>query len=303
MPYLGERKRLLLIMNPRAGTRKANRVLTDILGLFMAHGYESLVCVTEQQGDAARFVKERGEEVELIVAIGGDGTLNEVITGMMTAGMNKPLGYIPAGSTNDFAASLKLEKNILKAAETVVTGETSPLDIGRFGERYFSYVASFGAFTRTSYATSQNIKNTMGHMAYLLQGLRDLGSMRPYHVKIETDEETFEGEYLFGAISNTTSVGGVLTLDPKRVDMNDGLFELLLIKYPKGPLEWNECIRALTTQDYTSHMITFRNTPRLTVTASAEMNWTLDGEFEAGHEVVEIENLYSAIGLQMKKKS
>lgn len=303
MPYLEEQKRLLLIVNPCAGMRKANRQLADILSLFMAHGYESLVCMTEQRGDAARFVQSRGGEVELIVAVGGDGTLNEVITGMMAAGIQKPLGYIPAGSTNDFAASLKLDKNILKAAETVVAGETCPLDIGRFGERYFSYVASFGAFTRASYATPQNIKNTMGHMAYLLQGLRDLGSMRPYHVKIETAEETFEGDYLFGAISNTTSVGGVLTLDPKRVDMNDGLFELLLIKYPKGPLEWNECIRALTTQDYASHMITFCSTPRLTITASPDMNWTLDGEFEAGHEVVEVENLYSAIQLQMKKKT
>lgn len=297
-----EKRRLLLIMNPCAGMRRANRYLTNIAGLFMKHGFETLLCVTEKRGDATAFACRHAHEAELVVAVGGDGTFNEVLAGLLRSGCEIPVGYIPAGSTNDFAASLKLSKNILRAAEDIMLGTPQTLDVGRFGERYFSYVASFGAFTKASYSTPQNVKNTVGHLAYVLQGIRDLGSLRPYPVRFELQNEVLEGEYIFGAISNSTSVGGVLSLDPKVVDMNDGQFELLLIKAPKTPSELNECIRALTMQDYRSPMLSFRSTPRVQVTASPDMGWTLDGEYEAGHETVEVCNLHNAFRLMINRK-
>lgn len=295
------KKRLLLVMNPCAGMRRANRYLANIASLFMKHGYESLVCMTEKRGDATRFVCRHIDEVELVVAVGGDGTFNEVVTGLLETGRNTPIGYIPAGSTNDFAASLKLSRNILRAAEDCMVGTPCPLDIGRFGERYFSYTVSFGAFTKASYATPQNVKNAMGHLAYILQGIRDLGSLRAHRVRLETAEAVFEDEYLFGAVSNSTSLGGILTLDPRVVDMNDGHFEVLLIRSPQTPGDLNECIRSLTFQDYRSPMLTFCSTPWARITASPDMDWTLDGEYEAGHETVEVQNLNSAIRLMMNK--
>lgn len=296
---LPEKKRLLLIMNPCAGLRRANRYLTNILSLFMKHGYESLVCITEKRGDAIAFARRHAGEVALVVAIGGDGTFNEVLTGLQLSEAATPVGYIPAGSTNDFATGLKLPKNILRAAENAVCGIPQTLDVGLFGTRYFSYVASFGAFTKVSYSTPQSAKNTVGHLAYILQSLRDLASLRRYHVRFELEDETLEEDYIFGAISNSTSVGGILSLDPKVVDMNDGQFELLLIKAPKNAMELNECIRALTVQDYSSHMLTFRSAPRVRVVASPDMDWTLDGEHEVGHESVEVRNIHNAFRLML----
>lgn len=295
-----EKKRLLLVMNPCAGVRRANRYLSNIASLFMKYGYETLLCMTEKRGDATAFVLRHVREVELVVAVGGDGTFNEVLAGLLQSGSDCPIGYIPAGSTNDFGASLGLSKNILRAAEDIMCGTPHTLDVGRFGNRYFSYVASFGAFTKVSYATPQNVKNAMGHLAYILQGMRDLGSLRPRHVRFEVEGEVFEDDYIFGAVSNSTSVGGILTLDPGVVDMNDGRFELLLVRAPKNIIELNDCIRALTTRDYSSPMLTFCSASHACIFAAADMDWTLDGEFEPGHEKVEVQNLHNAIRLMMR---
>ena len=236
-----------------------------------------------------------------MVCCGGDGTLNETITGLLSAGADTPIGYIPAGSTNDFASSLKLPTNILKAAQTIVEGEPVSYDVGRFGNRYFSYVASFGAFTRSSYATPQNVKNALGHTAYVLSGITELSQIRNEHVKMEIDGQTVEGDFLFGAICNSTSVGGILTLDPKQVDMGDGLFEILLVRAPENLGEIHECIQALQSQKYNCAMLTFRSAQKVRIFADPEMPWTLDGEKEDGHETVEVENLHHAIRLMQKK--
>ena len=294
-------KKMLFIMNPFAGVKRANRHLTDILLMFTQAGYEVTTHMTLGRGDAAAVAREKGKDVDLVVCCGGDGTLNETITGLLSAGADTPIGYIPAGSTNDFASSLKLPTNILKAAQEIVEGEPVSYDVGRFGDRYFSYVASFGAFTKSSYATPQNIKNALGHTAYVLSGITELSQIRNEHVKMEIDGQVVEGDFLFGAICNSTSVGGILNLDPKQVDMGDGLFEILLVRAPENLGEIHECIQALQSQKYNCAMLTFRSAQKVRIFADPEMPWTLDGEKEDGHETVEVENLHHAIRLMQKK--
>lgn len=294
-------KKMLFVMNPYAGQRRANKFLPEILSLFNRAGYETNVYMTGGQGDAARIVELRAREVDMIVCCGGDGTFNETITGILRSGADVPVGYIPAGSTNDFAASLKLPNNVMQAVQHILEGEPVPYDVGRFGDRYFSYVASFGAFTRASYATPQNIKNALGHTAYLLEGINELSQIRKVHIRMEMEEGVVEDDFLFGAISNSTSVGGILTLDPNQVDMGDGLFEILLVRAPKNLTELSECLLALQSQRYNDcAMITFCSTSRVKVFANPGMPWTLDGEREDGHAEVTAENLHHAIRLIQK---
>lgn len=290
-------KKMLFLMNPYAGMRRANRVLTDILSLFNRRGYEVTVHMTAGPGDGASVVEALAGSMDLVVCAGGDGTFNETVTGLLRSGADAPVGYIPCGSTNDFANSLKLPVNVLQAAQVIVDGVPVPYDVGRFGNRYFSYVASFGAFTKASYSTPQNVKNALGHVAYILEGAKELFQIPKEHVAFETDSGSFEGDYLFGAVSNSTSVGGILTLDPSVVDMRDGKFELMLVRPPKDAGELVGCIRALTSQRYDTPMLTFRTASRLVITASPEMPWTLDGEKEEGHRQVTVENLHRAIRL------
>lgn len=291
-------KKMLFVMNPYAGQRRANRYLADILTVFNRAGYDVTVYMTAGPGDAVGAVQQRAADMDLIACCGGDGTFNETVTGMLRAGVDVPLGYIPAGSTNDFASSLRLPSNVMEAARVIVEGQPRRYDVGSFGNRYFTYVASFGAFTRASYATPQNVKNALGHTAYLLEGIQELSQLKNVHVRLELDEErVIEDDFLFGAISNSLSVGGILTLDPKQVDMSDGKFELLLVRAPQDITEVSECIRALQTQKYNCRMITFLAASRVRVTASADMAWTLDGEREDGHETVEAKILHHAIQL------
>ena len=291
-------KKMLFIMNPVSGQKRAAKFLPDIIGLYNAAGYEVITYITTSQGDATRISAERGGVVDLIVCCGGDGTLNETITGIITAGHNTPVGYIPAGSTNDFASSLKLSGNIMQAAQDVLEGEPVAYDVGKFGDRYFSYVASFGAFTKSSYATPQSVKNALGHTAYVLGGITELSQIRKEHIRMEIEGRVVEDDFLFGAICNSTSVGGILQLDPSKVDMSDGRFEVLLVRAPKNLTEITECITAVQTQDYDScGMITFTSASNIRVYASADMPWTLDGEREDGHEMVDVQNLHRAIRL------
>ena len=291
-------KKMLFVMNPRAGQRKANRHLAAILAVFNRGGYEVSVYMTAGPGDGVKAVAQRAGAVDLVVCCGGDGTFNETVTGVLQSGAQVPIGYIPAGSTNDFAASLHLPTHPVKAAQAIVAGQPVEYDVGRFGERYFTYVASFGAFTRASYATPQGIKNVFGHAAYLLEGITELTQIRKTHVRLELDGgRVVEDEFIFGAISNSTSVGGVLTLDPKRVDMRDGLFELLLVRAPRDLAELAECVKALRTQKYNCRMITFLSASAMEITADPNLCWTLDGEREDGHERVQAVNLRHAIRL------
>ncbi len=291
-------KKLLLIMNPRSGKQKARGMLAEIIALFNRADYEVTVHMTAARADATKVTAERGANYDLVVCIGGDGTFNEVISGLYAAGHTTPVGYIPAGSTNDFANSLELQKNMLRAAQDIIEGTPQPLDIGQFNGRYFSYIASFGAFTRTSYATPQSLKNLLGHTAYLLSGVTELARIRSRRVKFTLEDGTvLEDDYIFGAISNSTSVAGVLTLDPKKVDLHDGLLELLLVRKPRNLLEMSDCVIALTNQDYSVPMITLKSTARVEIEAPSDMDWTLDGEHQEGCAHCRVENLHNAIYL------
>lgn len=296
-------KKMFFVMNPFAGTRKANRYLPEIISIFNRGGYDVTVHITEDHGDATEAVKRLAKDMDLVVCCGGDGTFNETVSGLLDSGVDIPIGYIPAGSTNDFANSLHLPENILDAARQIVEGCPESYDLGSFGGRYFSYVASFGAFTRASYATPQSVKNALGHTAYLLEGIQELSQIRKTHVRLELgDGQIIEDDFLFGAICNSTSVGGILTLDPKQVDMRDGKFEILLLRMPKDLSEISECVQAVRKQQYNCRMLTFCSASNLRIFASPDMPWTLDGEREDGHAEVEVKNLHRAFRLMKGKK-
>jgi len=290
-----EVKKLLLILNPTSGMRKATKNLTDIISVFNRADYNTQVYVTACHGDAVKAVHQLGGDMDIIVCCGGDGTLNETVTGVIEAGLDVPIGYIPSGSTNDFASSLHLSGDVVEAAGQIVSGSETAYDVGRFGERYFTYIASFGAFTKASYSTPQNIKNTLGHMAYVLEGMQELTALRPEHIRMELDGERIEDDFLFGAVCNSTSVGGILKLKPDLVDMADGKFEILLIRAPRDLQELHECVMALHNQTYNCAMITFRSASAVRVLGNPEMAWSLDGEKADGCGEITIENLHRRI--------
>lgn len=289
-------KKLLLIVNPCAGQKKVKKQLTEIIDIFNRADYVVITHITSSSGDGEKACIRYAGEVSLIVCCGGDGTFNETVSGVLKSGRDVPIGYIPAGSTNDFASSLRLSSDLLQAARDIVEGQPKRLDIGLFGKRHFSYVASFGAFTRASYTTPQNIKNALGHTAYVLSGIQELSQIRSHPVRFKLpDGKTIEDKFLFGAICNSTSVGGILTLAPDRVDMADGKLELLLIRAPKDLFELGECVRALQQKTYNCEMITFLSTESVTVSTPDEMCWTIDGEQEPGHTETAVSCLYHAI--------
>lgn len=293
-------KKMLFIMNPCSGQKRANRFLPEILSTFNEAGYDVLVHMTAGPGDGDKTVCRLGAGMDAIVCCGGDGTFNDVVSGLLHSGLDVPVGYIPAGTTNDFANSLKLPTDVMEATRAIVDGTPVAYDAGKFGDRYFSYVASFGAFTRASYATPQNIKNALGHTAYVLEGIQELSQLRKEHVRMDIGGRIVEDDFLFGAISNSTSVGGILTLDPSQVDMRDGLLEVLLVRAPRNLGELTECIQALKSQKYNCEMITFCSAPRVTVYSDPDMPWTLDGEREEGHGEVVVENQHLAVKLLQK---
>ena len=290
-------KKMLLVVNPCAGTRKINKSLVDVLAIFNRGGYDVHTYITAGQNDAKEVVRQRCKEMDLVVCAGGDGTFNETLAGIMESGSPVPMGYIPCGSTNDFAASLKLSTNVLEAAKEIVEGTAHQYDVGMFGNRYFSYVASFGVFTRTAYSTPQSVKNALGHTAYILEGIQELSQFKTEHVRFELEDQVIEDDFLFGAVSNSLSVGGILTLYPKQVDMKDGKFELLLVRSPKNLREVQEFLQALQKQQYNCAMMTFLSAKEMKVIAKPEMNWTLDGERQGGCPEIEIRNIPLAFQL------
>ena len=289
-------KKLLFILNPFAGQRKANKLLTEIVEIFNRADYEVTVYITAGQDDARKTAKNYADQMDVIVCCGGDGTFNVTAAGILESGVDVPIGYIPAGSTNDFANSLKLPIDILQAAKMIAKGNTRRVDMGSFGGRFFSYVSSFGAFTRASYATPQNAKNTLGHMAYLLSGIQELSQIKKHDLRFELpDGRVLEDGYLFGAISNSTSFAGVLTIPAERVDMSDGKLELMLIRAPKDALELADCLLAIQRQTYDCAMITFLSTESVKVTAPGDMDWTIDGEREPGRTEIQVDCLHHAL--------
>ena len=290
-------KKLLFIVNPRAGRTKSFAPLFDAVACFSKAGYLVKVFLTEGRGDATRAAAELGGAYDLVVCAGGDGTFNEMVSGLMQLPECPEVGYLPNGSTNDFAASLHIPATPLKAAESIVNGHPFYLDVGRHNDRYFAYVASFGAFTRSSYSVPQATKNALGHFAYILEGMKDLDSLRPYRCAVDADGERFEGEFIFGAVCNSTSLGGLVKLDPSRVRMDDGKFELLLLRMPKTALDLQNLITAMTRMQYDYPGVILRHVRRVTLTTEENLPWSLDGEYCPSAPRVEIENLPAAIQL------
>lgn len=290
--------RMLFIVNPVAGRTHPKNNLQHIIDLFKNNGYHVTVKKTASKGHATELVLKHGNKHDIIVCNGGDGTLNEVISGVMGLGRKVVLGYIPSGTTNDFASSLNLSDKVDTAAMTILNGQPRTVDIGLFGEnRYFSYIASFGAFTGSSYSTPQSYKNLIGHLAYVLDGMRDIPNIRPHHVRVEVDGQTYEGDYLFGAVSNSISIGGLLKLDSSKVDLNDGLFEIILVKNPRTPLELSRMLLSISKKEYTDKSIQIIKAQEATFYMEEVIPWSIDGEFEAGANKIRIQNITNAINI------
>ena len=290
-----EEKKLMMILNPRAGRNKSRAPLFEACRTLSEAGYLLSVRATAAAGDAKALAAERGADFDTVVAVGGDGTLNECVSGLMTLEGPPPLGYFPHGSTNDFASSLRLSPDPAEAAAAMLRAVPRKLDVGQWNGRYFVYVASFGAFTRSSYSASQTAKNALGYFAYILEGMKDLDSLRPYPVRLTADGETLDGEYLFGAVSNSTSIGGLMKLEPDSVVLDDGQFELLLIPSPKSVSDLNELVMGLLNQQYQGHGVVFRHVSSLRLETEADLPWSLDGEYAPSVPVVEIVNRPQAL--------
>lgn len=283
----------VVVVNPHAGRQNILKEIDGVKEALKKPGGSVQVVQTENQEQAEEAVRQTVEEApDILVCCGGDGTLSETVNWMLDTGKSVPLGYIPAGTTNDFASSLGIPKEPIKAAERIVESSPRALDVGRFGKKYFIYVASFGAFTQSSYNTTQSLKNSLGHLAYIIEGIKELPTLKSYPVKVETAEgNVYEDDYLFGAVSNSTSFGGIVKLDPGKVDLADGKFELTLVKTPKNLLELNRIVFSLMSGKYDEELITFVPTEKAVFTCAEPMPWSLDGEYAAGGERVEVENL------------
>ena len=297
-----DRKKLLLIMNPKSGVMLAPKYLSELVERFSRGGFLTQILMTTARGDARDFAAEYGGEADVVAVSGGDGTLNEVIDGMITSGHNTSIGYIPSGSTNDFANSIGLTGSIFDCVDTIIKGKAQPLDIGCFNGRYFSYVASFGAFTSVTYSVPQNLKNIFGHAAYVMGGITEIANLKAIHARITADpgtpdERRHEGDYLLGAVCNSKSVGGILRLDKLDVDMNDGQMEVLLVKMPKDILELNDIAISMLGGTFKSGQIESFSAGNLDIEIEEGTHWTLDGEYEEGSRLCKIHTLRSAISL------
>lgn len=297
-------KKLLFVYNPRAGKEMLKPRLSDVLDIFVKAGYEVTVHPTQAYRDAYYQIKEyEVGKYDLIACSGGDGTIDEVATGMMKRReMGKdvvPVGYIPAGTTNDFAKSLHIPRKPLAAADNAVKGVPFPCDIGKFNDSVFVYIAAFGIFTDVSYETDQAVKNVLGHMAYVLEGAKRIFNIPSYKIKVEHDGEVIEDEFIFGMVTNSRSVGGFSNMVGKNIVFDDGLFEVTLIKTPKNPIALQEIIAALLIEQVdTKHMYTFK-TKKITFDSVEEIPWTLDGEFGGEQDYVEIENVQKAMEIMV----
>lgn len=292
-------KKIMLIINPCAGRKSGMKNAEKIVSMLKIQGCECVLYMTGKRGDATQFVIDDGSKYDIVACMGGDGTLNEVINGVLKANLDVPLGYIPAGSTNDFARSMHLSRNIDKAVDNILSGITIDIDTGIFNDRYFCYVSSFGIFTRTSYSTPQRVKNVIGgRLSYMLNSITELGRIKAEHMRVETNGRAYEGDFLFGAVTNSASVGGVLKYDPRIVNMNDGKLEMLLIHKPRNPVQLFSIIRSLVSNKFSDNpLIEFDRSDKFKIYPSARSDWSLDGEFAYTTGSSEIKCLKSKIRL------
>lgn len=295
-------KKLFFIYNPHAGKEHIKGKLYGILQALSGAGYEMTVYPTKGYLDATERIMNLSDDYDLVVCSGGDGTLDEVVTGMMRREKKLPIGYIPAGTCNDFARSLEIPGSMEKAAEIAVSGKDFSFDVGNFNENNFIYIAAFGIFTDVSYSTKQEYKNALGQMAYILEGMKSLYNIKSYYVKVTSAEMCFEGDFLFGMVTNSKSVGGFKSIIGQNVIFDDGVYEVTFIRRPKNPIELQEILTSLVTKEIDNrYMYSFRSS-RIVVESPDLVPWTLDGEFGGDHKCVVIENNPKAVEIRIPEE-
>ena len=297
-------KRMLFVYNPNAGKGLLKAKLSDVLDIFVKAEYEVVVYPTQYYKDAYYKIADMDDAYDMVVCSGGDGTLDEVVTGMMKREKKNriPIGYIPTGTTNDFASSLHISRDIMKAADTTVHGKAFACDVGKFNDDIFVYVAAFGLFTDVPYQTDQKLKNALGHAAYVLEGAKRLSNIPSYHIKVTNGDEIIEDDFMIGMISNSKSVAGFRNITGKEVKFDDGEFEVTLIKQPKNLVQLNEIITSLLGGKFDSkNMYTFKS-GNLLLESDEEIPWTLDGEYGGEHAKVSIKNKQKALEIMVQKK-
>ena len=294
---MNEKKKLMMIINPQAGRCGYRNGFADVMRVLSNGGYNTTVWFTEARGDATRFAAEHAGEYDTIACIGGDGTLSEVVSGLMQVKNPPPLGYIPMGSTNDVANTLMLPKNPVSAAKQIVEGEPRPFDVGGFqGTDFFTYVAAFGAFTEVSYETPQNEKQALGHMAYILQAAAYLPRIESYNARVEYEGGVVEGNFLYGSASNSVNVaGGVLKLDRQLVSLSDGLFEVMLVPCPKNLGHFTRTAGRILSKNYNNDEVIMFQARQVKVTFEKPVAWTRDGEAGGAHQEVLLVNHHAPI--------
>lgn len=297
------RKKLLFVYNPHSGTQLIARKLSNIVDLFTKHGYDVTCHPTQARNDCIETVKANCNDFDLTVVSGGDGTLNEAINGLMAAKCQKPFGYIPAGSTNDFSHSVGIPLKVMNAAEAVISGEEFACDIGKHNDRYFTYVAGFGALTEVSYSTPQDAKNALGFLAYVLEGIASLPTIKEYNISYKCSEHEGEGSYLLGLVTNTLHVAGLKNRMSDDIALDDGLFEVILVKTPKKLSDLHNLTQDILKRDFSSGALEYFKTDRLTITCEETLAWTLDGENGGEHKVSEIVNYQKALSVMRKPKN
>ncbi len=294
-------KRLLFVLNPQAGQRRANRFMPDMIRLFIEAGYMVEPYVTGAAGEATGVIARCPRKYDLVVCAGGDGTLNETVSGMMAAGLDCPVGYVPCGTTNDYASSIGLSPDVMQATRDILSGRAQTVDVGIFNGRSFVYTATCGAFAKASYTTPQAAKNVLGHAAYVLEGMRDLTAIKPVHMRVRADELALEDDFVFCSVTNSTTVGGILQLDAQLVALNDGRFEVTMVRNPVNPAQLSSIIVGLTTQSVPNDMIHFFSARRISIECDTPVEWTLDGEREPETKSVTLENRHSAFRIMVPR--
>ena len=301
------KKRLLFIVNPKAGRTVIRADLINIIEVFSNAGYMVEVYPTKGQQETEEYVYSNGEKYDLVVCAGGDGTLDNTVGGIMRLERKLKkrihMGYIPCGSTNDYARSLRISMNPLQAAKDIVDGDICHVDVGRIENTFFIYVAAFGAFTDISYSTPQNLKNALGHAAYMLEASKSMFNLKTYDLKLLFDGEEVEGNFIYGQITNSLSIGGFKNFGSKAMSFSDGKFETVLIKTPDNPIELQRIINCLVVDDLSDDMIVFRKSSRVVVKCREEVPWTVDGEFGGSYKTTRVSNIRKAVSIILKDKS
>ncbi len=297
-----DRKRMLFVYNPKAGKERIRSNLIDIIDIFAKAGYEIVVHPTQKTGDAVIAVKDRDEKYDIVACCGGDGTLDEVVSGMWKSEHKIPIGYVPAGSTNDFAISLGIPSQMHESAACIVDGKEYSCDIGVMNGETFVYIAAFGLFTDVSYQTRQDMKNLLGHMAYILEGAKRLSEVKSYHFKVTTDEGVIEDDFIFGMVTNSISVGGFKDITGKNVNLDDGVFEVTLVKLPDNMLDLSNLMAAFINRDINVEQMYCFKTRHLVFESEETVAWTRDGEFGGEHTRVDIVNENRALTIMVPEK-